>query len=112
MSTLQPRSRTYLFQVLVGKFREKIEVKDEGPTGHTSPDYPNGIPSLGLSINFDVTPNVDWNPNTEVDQDQLDEAEENDFTHMRLDEGWCMADRAEIEVRHSGSLVDSFVLEG
>lgn len=112
LSTLQPRSRTYLFQVLVGKFREKIEVKDEGPTGHTSSDYPNGIPSLGLSINFDVTPNVDWNPNTEVDQDQLDEAEENDFTHMRLDEGWCMADRAEIEVRHSGSLVDSFVLEG
>ena len=112
LSTLQPRSRTYLFQVLVGIFKEKLELKDEGPTGHTSDAFPNGIPSLGLSINFDATPNIDWNPNTEVDQDQLDEAETNDFTYMRLEEGWCMGDRAEVEVYNFGSLVDSFTLEG
>lgn len=112
LSTLQPKSRTYLFQVLVGVFREKLELKDEGPTGQTDDDFPNGIPSLGLSINFDVTPNVDWNPNTEVDQDQLDEAELNDYTYLTLDEGWAMGDRTEVTVQHFGSPVDSFVLEG
>ena len=112
LSTLQPKSRTYLFQVLVGKFREKVTVLDEGYTGNTSPSFPNGIPSLGLGIKFDVTPNVDWNPNTDVDQDQLDESEENEYSYLRMDEGCCTADKIEVEVYHSMSLVDSFALEG
>lgn len=112
LSTLQPKSRTYLFQVLVGKFREKISILDEGLTGNPTPDWPNGDPSLGLAINFDATPNFDWNPNTEVDQTQLDESENNDYTYLRLDEGWCTADRIGVDVYHSMSLVDSFTIEG
>jgi hypothetical protein len=112
LSTLQPKSRTYLFQVLVGVFREPINIKDEGPTGHSTAKFPNGLPSLGLGIRMDVTPNVDWNENTSGNQDEWNEAEENDFTYMRLDEGCCTADKVEIEVYNASSLVDSFALEG
>lgn len=112
LTTLQPRSRQYLFQVLVGKFREKVDIRDEGLTTNPTPKWPNGDPALGLAINFDATPNVDWNPNTEIGQDQLDESENNDYTYVRLDEGWCTADKVEIDVYQFSSLVDSFILEG
>ena len=106
LSTLQPRSRTYMFQVLVGRYREKVNLLDEGYTTHPSDKWPNGMPSLGLDIKFDVTPNVDWNPNTEVDQNQLNESESNDYTkpmlitgsYITLDEGWCTGDKVFINV--------------
>jgi hypothetical protein len=112
LSTLQPRSRSYLFQVLVGVFREKLTLLDDGPTGNTRPGYPNGQPAMGLHTSFNVTPNVDYNPNTEVSQDQLNQAELDDYTYLRLDEGWSTGDRVAVEVRSEGSLIDMFVLEG
>jgi hypothetical protein len=112
LSALQPKSRTYLFQVLIGVFREQINVMDEGLTGHTYPSWPNGNPSLGLGISFDATPNMDYNPNTFAEQSALDEAELNDYTYLTLDEGMATGDRVEIDVYHLITLVDSFALEG
>lgn len=113
LTNLQPRSRSFLFQVLVGVFREPLTVLDEGPTSQTSPDFPNGIPSLGLHISFDVTPNVDYNPNTECSQEDLDAIEANDTNEtLSLDEGFLMGDKVEVEVYHGVTLVDTFTIEG
>ena len=112
LSELQPKSRTFLFQVLVGVFRENIAVLDEGPRGKTNSAFPNGIPSMQLSISFDATPNLDSNPNTDAELAELLNAELNDYSYVTLDEGTANGDRAEIDVYHSITLVDSFALEG
>jgi hypothetical protein len=112
LSNLQPKSRTFLFQILVGVFRDQIIVKDEGVRSQTDPDFPNGIPALQFDISFDATPNVDYNVNTFAQQSDLDEAEANDYTYMMLDEGMASGDRVEIDVYQSITLIDSFTLEG
>lgn len=113
LTNLQPRSRSFLFQVLVGVFREKYTLLDEGPTSRTDSYFPNGVPSLGLHVSFDVTPNVDHNPNTEAEQAELDAIEANDTNEtLSLDEGFLNGDKIEVEVYHGVSLVDTFSLEG
>lgn len=112
LSTLQPKSRTFLFQVLIGQFADLFGLMDDGPTGMTNDTYPNGIPAVGFGINFDVTPNVDWNPNTFAQQSDLDDAENNPYTYMTLDEGTAISDFASVEVYSFSSLIDSFTLEG
>jgi len=112
LSTLQPKSRTYLLQILVGNFGDPLAILDEGATTFSTPSWPNGRPALGFDISLDATPNLDYNPNTFAQQSDLDDAETNDYTYIRLDEGNAFADRVEIEVYHSLTLVDSFSLEG
>lgn len=113
LKNIQPKSRSFLFQILVGIFRDRLDILDEGYRGMVSPNYPNGIPSLGFDITFDVTPNVDWNNNTSGNQDTWNEAEANEGTGLILDsEGMCFGDKIEIEVRQASVLTDSFSVEG
>lgn len=112
LSTLQPKSRTYLFQILVGNFGETVSIKDEGNSPQTSVNFPNGNPALAFDVTFDATPNVDYNPNTFASQTDLDDAENNEYTWMQLDEGHAMGDVAEIDVYNGVTLIDSFSLEG
>lgn len=97
LRNIQPKSRTFLFQILVGIFRDQLLLKEE----------------LGLDIDMDVTPNVDSNPNTFAQQSDLDDAETNDATGIALDgEGWAMTEKIDVEVYHTATLVDSFTVEG
>lgn len=97
LKNIQPKSRTYLFQVLVGTFRDELDVLEH----------------IGLDISFDVTPNLDYHPNLEVSQADLDDAETNPNSGLIMDsEGIAVTDRAEVDVFHSGTLVDSFTIQG
>lgn len=113
LRNIQPKSRQYLFQVLVGSFRDKLNISEEGYTTNTNGAFPNGIPALGLHISFDVTANVDWNNNIDTEQSSREDAETNDYTYLVLDSHvFTQGDRVSIEVYQSLSLVDSFDLEG
>lgn len=113
LTNIQPRSRTYLFQVLVGNFRDKLDILDEGNRTASDSNFPNGLPSLIFKIAFDVTPNIDYNPNTEIGQADLDDTETNDFTHNILDsDGFAFGDRVQIDVFQAALPTDSFSLEG
>lgn len=96
LKNIQPKSRTFLFQIIVGTFSDQI-LLDE---------------SLGLDVDIDVTPNMDSNPNTFAQQSDLDDAEVNDSTGIILDsDGMALSDSVEVEVYHAASLVDSFTVE-
>jgi len=113
LTNIQPRSRTYLFQVLVGNFREKLDVLDEGSRSASDSNFPNGLPSLILKIAFDVTPNIDYNPNTEIGQPDLDDTEINDFSYNILDsEVFAFGDRLQVDVFSFALPTDSFTIEG
>jgi hypothetical protein len=113
LKNIQPKSRQYLFQVLVGTFRDRIPISDEGNRTATNSNFPNGIPALAFDITFDATANVDWNINRDTDLASLEDSETNDYTHLVLDSHvFTHGDRASIEVYQSSSLVDSFDLEG
>lgn len=113
LKNIQPKSRQYLFQVLVGTFRDLIDISEEGYTTHSTPTWPNGMPALGLSISFDVTANVDWNNNIDTEQTSREDAESNYYTYLTLDSHvFTQGDRVNIEVYQGISLIDSFDLEG
>jgi hypothetical protein len=113
LKNIQPKSRTFLLQILVGVFQDQLELLDEGYTGLTNGDFPNGIPSLIFDIDFDATPNVDWNYNTMGNQDTWNEAEDNPFTALTLDdEVLLFGDFGQVDVYQSAVLIDSFSLEG
>ena len=97
----------------MGTFREQLEVLDEGYTANPTDQYPNGLPSLGMAINFNVNPNLDWNLNTAADQTSLDEVEYADHTDQVLDsESFFPGDSVEIDVYQGAVLTDSFSVEG
>ena len=113
LTNLQPKSRTFLFQAIVGDFFDQIPLLDEGLTGIPSANFPNGQPSLGFDIDFDATPNVDWNNNTMGNQDTWNEAENNPFTDLILDDDvLTFGDTAVIEVYQASVLIDTFNVEG
>jgi hypothetical protein len=97
LRNIQPKSRTFLFQVLVGTFRELLQFQE----------------TLGQDINFDVTPNLDYNPSLEIQQSDREDTETNDSTGNVLDsEGFTFSDIMDVEVYHTAVLVDSFTVEG
>jgi hypothetical protein len=113
LRSIEPRSRAYLFQVLVGTFSDPLLLNDEGYTNHTTVNWPNGRPALGFDIAFDATSNVDWNVNTAGDLDEWTDAETNPYTYLTLDENvLLMGDKAAVEVYQSAVLIDSFSVEG
>lgn len=113
LSTIQPKSRMFLFQVLVGSFRDKLPFNDEGLTKKTSGQFPNGIPSIGLHIQFEVVPNLDWNPSLDAGFDQLNSEELAISPGLRLDDaGFTHGDRLEVQVRKAGVLTDIFDIQG
>jgi hypothetical protein len=110
---IQPRSRTFLLQILIGNFQEQLQLMDEGYTSLPNDDYPNGAPSLGLDISFDTTPNVDWNNNTMGNLATWEEAESNVGTGLHLDdEKMWFGDYGVVEVYQHSVLIDTFMIEG
>ena len=96
LRNIQPKSRTFMFQVLVGTFLDRLELDEK----------------IGIDINFDVTPNIDSNMNTDAQQSDLDDAETNPLTGIILDsEGMALSDKLDIEVYQFAVLVDSFSVE-
>lgn len=97
LRNIQPKSRTFLFQVLVGTFRDLLDVEEV----------------LSQHISLDVSPNVDSNPNTFAQQSDLDDAESNNSTGIILDgEGVGLADHVDIDVYHGLTFIESFSLSG
>ena len=113
LRNIQPRSRTYLFQILVGVFFDQLELLDEGTTGHTTLKWPNGQPALGLGISFDATSNVDFNNNSYGDLAEWEDAESNPYTYLTIDDSFLnFGEYGQIEVYEGVTLVDSFAIEG
>lgn len=121
LRNIQPRSRTYLLQILIGVFKDQLPIMDEGLT--TQPDFtlkpdgnprwPNGRPALGLDISFDTTPNVDWNNNTMGNNATWLAAESDPYTGLILDDDVLIfGDHGHVDVYQSAVLIDSFSIEG
>jgi hypothetical protein len=113
LRNIQPRSRTYLLQILVGAFTEQLPLMDEGLTTVPTDAWPNGQPSLGLGISFDATHNVDWNNNTMGNSATWTDAETNPYTGLILDDDYfCFGEYGQVDVYQSAVLIDSFAIEG
>jgi hypothetical protein len=82
--------------VLVGVFRDLLAFDE----------------SLGFDISFDVTPNVDYNPNLECQQSDRVAAETVPGGMILDSEGFTFTDRLDIEVYQGVTLIDSFAVEG
>lgn len=97
LTNMQPKSRTFLLQILVGNFSDEL-VMDE---------------IIFQSISMDVTPNLDYNPNTYAQQSDLTDAEIDPATGMVLDsEAFIMVDYLSIDVYQSGTLTETLHIEG
>ena len=97
LTNLQPKSRTYLFQIIVGNFSDLLAIDEY----------------LVQDISFDLSSNVDYNPNTYAQQSDLTDAETNPNTGIVLDDaGWTMTDYLDIEVYNGATLVETLHVEG
>lgn len=94
LDTIKPLSKTYLFQVIVGTFKDELAIEEK----------------LGLDIDINITPNVDSNQTTFLEQSDLDSYETVDNDALNLDsDGVLMQEDVEVEVYSFGFLIDSFV---
>ena len=94
LNNIKPLTKTFLFQVIVGTFKDKVNMKDK----------------LGFDIALDVTPNLDSNQTTYTDQATLTNYETTEDTSLNLDsDGLCALEELEIKVYSFGSLIDSFI---
>lgn len=97
LTNLQPKSRTFLFQILVGTFSDLLDMRE----------------ALSQKIFLDVTSNVDYNPNTYAQQSDLTDAETDPTTGIILDDcGWSLADYVDIDVYQFAVLVNTLHVEG
>lgn len=94
LDAFRPLNKTYLFQVIVGAFRDAIGLTDR----------------LSALIDIELTSNFDANETTYLDQATLDSYETTDYDALNLDpHGIVFDESVEIEVRSFGILIDSFV---
>ena len=95
LDAIKPLNKTFLFQVIVGTFLDPIELDDES----------------GASPDMNVTPTVDSNETTYLDQATLDDYETMDNEGLNLDpNGILFQEKGDVEVRSFGSLIDTFDL--
>lgn len=93
LDAFRPLNKTYLFQVIIGAFRDLLGVTDR----------------LSEHIRIDLTSNLDSNETTFMDSVTLDNYETINNDPLNLDpHGILFEDAVEIEVRESGTLIDSF----
>lgn len=93
LEQIKPLNKTFLFQVIVGAFSDEIPVDDV----------------LTMCMSMDVTPNVDSNQTTFLEQSDLDDYESNPNEGLNLDsDGVLLQESVEVEVRSFGVLIDSF----
>lgn len=93
LDAFKPLNKTYLFQIIIGVFRDLLGLTDR----------------LGLHIDIDLTPNLDSNETTFLQQSTLDDYETIDNDPLNLDPHVILfGDKVAIEVRSFGVLIDSF----
>lgn len=94
LETIKPLSKAFLFQVIVGTFKEKLAFQEK----------------LAFDISIDVTPNLDSNQTTFLQQADLDAYETSANSGLDLDtDGVQFQEGMEVEVYSFGLLIDSFV---
>jgi hypothetical protein len=97
LTNMQPKSRTFLFQVLVGTFDDQLIMEEV----------------LAQNISFDVTPNVDYNPNTYAQQSDLTDAETDPNTGIILDsEAFTLVDYLSIDIYNHAVFIETLHVEG
>lgn len=95
LDAIKPLNKTYLFQVVVGKFSDEIVLEEKIP----------------LHWDADLTPNVDSNETTFQDSLTLTDYETIDNNDLNLDPyGIVFQETVDVEVRSFGSLIDSFTI--
>lgn len=95
LDAIKPLNKTYLFQVIVGNFRDELGIADR----HAQ------------HLDIDVSPSVDSNETTYQSQSILDDYEGSDEPGLDMDpEGILFQEKVDIEVYSFGSLIDSFTI--
>lgn len=93
LDAIKPVVKAYLFQVIIGVFRDELSFSDRA----------------GESIDMDVTPNVDYNETTPLYTSTLEAHETTPNPGLTVDtEGALIQETLEIEVRSFGVLVEIF----
>lgn len=94
LGNIKPLSKAFLFQVIVGNFKDNMKFGDR----------------ISYDFSIDVTPNLDSNQTTFAEASLLDAHELDADSAMALDtDGVCMQEGIEIEVYSAGLLIDSFI---
>jgi hypothetical protein len=94
LDSFKPLNKTYLFQIIVGTFRELLGLTDR----------------IGIHDDIDLTSNLDSNETTFMDSETLLSYETNDIDALNLDpHGILFDERLEIEVYSGLILIDSFM---
>ena len=93
LNNIKPLVSTFLFQVVVGAFKDDLGLKDK----------------VAFDISIDLTPNLDSNQTTFAEQSLLDDNEVNLNEGMLLDsDGMLLSDACDIQVYRKGILVEEF----
>lgn len=93
LDAIKPVVKAYLFQVIIGTFKDELSFDD----------------IVGADVDMDITPNVDYNETTPLYSSTLLAHETTPNPGLTVDtEGALMQEMLEIEVRSFGVLVDIF----
>ena len=93
LDAIKPLPKTYLFQVIIGSFRDPMVFGER----------------LSSSLDIDLTPNRDQNQTTDMDPATLLAYETSDNEGLDLDpHGILLQETVEVEVRSFGVLIDTF----
>lgn len=94
LENIKPLSKTFLFQVIVGNFKEEIAFQEH----------------IGMHLSIDVTPNLDSNQTTFAEPFVLAAYELNANSGLDLDsDGVCIQEEVAVEVFSAGVLIDTFI---
>ena len=95
LDAIKPLSTTFFFQVIIGEFQDEIEFKE----------------ALTQQYEMDVTPTLDGNQTTWIEQSDLDDYETIDNDALDMDsDGVLFQETTEIEVFSFTSSIDLFVV--
>lgn len=93
LQNIKPLVSTFLFQVVVGAFSEKMDIKEK----------------IGMDISMDITPNLDSNQTTFAEKALLNNYEISEVPGLNLDsEVIAGHDSLAVEVYRKGILVEQF----
>ena len=94
LDSFKPLNKTYLFQIIIGAFRDLLGVTDR----------------IGMLVDIDLTSNLDSNETTFLAPDTLTAYETSNIDAINIDpHGILFEERLEIEVKSFGSVIDSFM---
>jgi len=94
LDSIKPLNKTFLFQIIVGTFRDELPFGDR----------------ISFDVSIDVTPNLDSNETTFCLEQDLTDYESTENAGLNMDSyGVAMQESIEVEVYQSNALIDSFV---